>query len=202
MFINPVSNVTLVVILVWFLYEVTFDLFSVKSREHFTWPSPPFSATFGFPIVKLFPGASPLPPPNFPIHRHCTFLKNLDLPLSLQWGEKGILLILLAFHEFLSDLLHIHRVNRWGLEVFLGTQKFRILTHKWNIFIKTWISNFSKMAILGVWCRKLSLGKIGVMNIYYIIDSIQRLWASHYWQWIALVHVKWGFPNIYLHSHA
>ena len=66
---------------------------------------------------------------------------------------------LLSFHEFLSDLPHLCRVNRWGLEVFFGAQKFRILTHKWNIFIKTWISNFSKMAIFGGVMSKIEFGQ-------------------------------------------
>ena len=74
-------------------------------------------------------------------------------------GKKPAKVFLLSFHEFLSDLLHIYRVNRWGLEVFLGTQKFRILTHKLNIFIKTWISNFLKMSIFGGVMSKIEFGQ-------------------------------------------
>ena len=55
--------------------------------------------------------------------------------------------ILLSFHEFLSDWLHIYRVNRLWYQLLLGTQKFRILTRKRNIFTKRWISVFSKSAI-------------------------------------------------------
>ena len=59
------------------------------------------------------------------------------------------MLILLAFHEFLSDLLHIYRMNSWDMGNFLGTQKFRFLTHKWDIFTKMYIFEFSKMVIFG-----------------------------------------------------
>ena len=65
----------------------------------------------------------------------------------------------LSFHEFLSDLPHIYRVNRWGLGVFLGTQKFRILTHKSNIFQKIHFFDFSKMAIFGGLMSKIEIFK-------------------------------------------
>ena len=75
-------------------------------------------------------------------------------------GRKGILLILLAFHEFLSDLLHIYRVKRWECAVWLGTKKFRFFTHKRNIFAKMSIFDFSKKAIFGgVMSKNRFLGK-------------------------------------------
>ena len=46
-----------------------------------------------------------------------------------------------------------------------------------------WI--FQKVAFLGVWCRKLSLRKIGIMDMSYIMDSDQN---SQYTT----------FPNIFL----
>ena len=89
-------------------------------------------------------------------------------------GKKPTGFNLLYFHEFLSDLLHTYRLNRWHLGNFLGTQKFRILTHKRNIFTKMWIFNLSKMAIFGGVMSKKSLGKIGVMDMFYIMDSCQN----------------------------
>ena len=45
-------------------------------------------------------------------------------------------------------------------------------------------STFQKVLFLGVWCRKLSLSKIGVMNMSYIMDSgSNRLYTT--------------FPNIF-----
>ena len=45
-------------------------------------------------------------------------------------------------------------------------------------------STFQKVLFLGVWCRKLSLNKIGVMDMSYIMDSGQnRLYTT--------------FPNIF-----
>ena len=43
---------------------------------------------------------------------------------------------LLSFHEFLSVWAHIDRVSRWHMEILGGTQKFRILTRKRDIFTK------------------------------------------------------------------
>ena len=62
-------------------------------------------------------------------------------------------LILLSFHEFLSDWLHIYRVNRWHMEVLLGTQKFRILRLPQikNLEGKRWIVGFQIMK----WTKKL-----------------------------------------------
>ena len=81
-------------------------------------------------------------------------------------GKKAAKVILLAFHEFLSDLLHIYRVYRLGSGVCLGTQKFRILTHKPNIFTKTSFSDFSKMAIFGGVMSKIEFGQ----NLLYGYD--------------------------------
>ena len=50
--------------------------------------------------------------------------------------QKKTYVILLAFHEFLSKSFHIYRLSSLGDEVFLGTQKFRFLTHKLNILGK------------------------------------------------------------------
>ena len=44
-------------------------------------------------------------------------------------------------------------------EFFLGTQKFRILTRKSNIFTKTLFSEFSKMAIFRPLTSKIEFGE-------------------------------------------
>ena len=95
-------------------------------------------------------------------------------PTNTVREKKRSKVILLSFHEFLSDLLHIYRVNSWGMEVLLGTQKFRFLTHKQNIFTKRWISIFSKMAIFGGVMSKIEFKKIGYMDMSYIMESSQN----------------------------
>ena len=68
------------------------------------------------------------------------------------------------------------------MENFLGTgtQKFRILTCKGDGEFLA----FQKTSFLGVPCRKLSLNKIGVMDMSYIMDSgSNRLYTT--------------FPNIF-----
>ena len=81
--------------------------------------------------------------------------------------------ILLAFHEFLSDLLHIYRVYRWGQSNLLGNQKFRILTHKSNIFTKTSIAGSSKMAIFRGMMSKIEFGENWLYgyDLYYGFGS-------------------------------
>ena len=82
--------------------------------------------------------------------------------------------IFLSFHEFLSDLLHIYRVYSWGMGVLLGTQKFQFLPTNGIFSQKGEFCFFQKWQFLGVWCRKLSLNKIGVMDMSYIMDSGQN----------------------------
>ena len=66
---------------------------------------------------------------------------------------------MLAFHEFSSDFLHIYRVYRSDATVFENAQKFRFFTHKPNIFNKTSISDFSKMAIFRGMTTKIEFGE-------------------------------------------
>ena len=68
---------------------------------------------------------------------------------------------------------------------FFGTQKFRIFTRKRNISQKGEFLAFQKTRFLGVSCRKLSLNKIGVMDMSYIMDS-------------GLNRLKTTLPNIFL----
>ena len=64
-------------------------------------------------------------------------IEETIFPIGTVRGQKkNPNVILLAFHEFLSKSLHIYRGGSSGSEVFLGTQKFRFLTHKSNIFGK------------------------------------------------------------------
>ena len=64
---------------------------------------------------------------------------------------------------------------------------------------------FQKVLFLGVWCRKLSLNKIGVMDMSYIMDSGQnRLYTTfpnifHYYRPIRPIYQKIKkiiFPNV------
>merc|ERR1711974_188605 len=93
-------------------------------------------------------------------------------------GKKAGKVILLAFHEFLFDLLHIYRVFRLGSEVFLGTQKFRILTHKPNIFTKTSFFDFSKMAIFGGVMSKIEFGENWLYG-YDLYYKFGLFWVIH-----------------------
>ena len=68
-------------------------------------------------------------------------------------------------NEFLSVQVHIYSVNRWHMKVLLGTQKFRILTRKRNIFTKRYISNFSKSAILGGVISKIEFDALWIRVI-------------------------------------
>eukprot|EP00493_Phyllostaurus_siculus_P020512 UN20837 len=60
------------------------------------------------------------------------------------------------------------------MEILEGTQKFRILTRKRDIFKKANCQLFKKCYFWGEWCQKLSLSKIGVMDMSYIMDSVQN----------------------------
>ena len=65
----------------------------------------------------------------------------------------------------MSELLHIFREYSWWSEVFMGIQKFRNLTHKWDIFSIMWIFDISNMAIFGGWPRKLNITKMSLPDV-------------------------------------
>ena len=89
-------------------------------------------------------------------------------------------MILLAFHEFLSEFLHIYRGGSLGSEVFLGTQKFRFLTHKSNIFGKWQNYFFRKWRFLPLRRRKLTLNKVGMLDRVHMLEKGSNDPSAHF----------------------
>ena len=99
-------------------------------------------------------------------------------------GRKKKKCFLLSFHGFCPiDFIFIGWIDDiWEFYWVLRNFEFKPAN---EIFLqKGKFPTFQKVLFLGVWCRKLSLNKIGVMDMSYIMDSGQnRLYTT--------------FPNIF-----